>query len=197
MNIIDLATKAMQTTINTAVSGVRTVVDSISNAVAGVRTVVDNIKSTTDTTKTTVDAIDSRTNITNFSVDAIKSVVDGTKTKVDTLDTRTNTMNGNVNTINTNVGSPTSAASSSTSSNAHAKLNYLLANRSVIKRIQSGRITSTTDALNINISTVNLAKSILICDANNTGGVMVFETSSVLRYYGSTAEVFWQVIEFN
>jgi len=46
MNIIDLATKTMQATINAAVSGIRSVVDAI--------------KTTTDATKTTVDTIDSR-----------------------------------------------------------------------------------------------------------------------------------------
>lgn len=78
MNIIDLATKAMQTAIKSVVDATKTKVDTI-----------DTRTTTINTNVSTVD-----TNLTNT-----KSVVDATKSKVDAIDNRTTTMSTNIDTL--------------------------------------------------------------------------------------------------
>lgn len=137
---------------------IKTVVDAI-------KTVVDAIKTTTDATKVKVDTIDTRTttintNVStiNTNVDSVKTVVDATKTKVDTIDvTLTSTKNvvdsskTILDTVSTNIGTPTTAASATTSANAHAKLNFLLSKQPVGNLMKVGThlgrlyISSTTE----------------------------------------------------
>ena len=110
---------------------------------------------------------------TSVKQDAIKTTVDGIDTKATT--------------INTNLGTPTSGASSATSANAHAKLNYLLANSQVVKSIQRGRATiSSVDPVRVVVNAVNMQKSMLNISTSTNGNDI---TSNAYGYLKSSTEL--------
>lgn len=146
-------------------------------------------------------------------VDSIKTTTDGTKTKVDTIDTRTNTMNTNVNTVNTNLntvntnlGSPMTSANNATSANAHAKLNYLLANMptGIVKSVQRGLFTDSGTYADITINTVNPNKCLVTVEGGggtyNAAMALYALTANQIRFRRTVSsagmEYSYQIVEF-
>ena len=85
MNIIDLATKTMQTAIKTVVDAIKVVVDAIKTTTDATKTKVDTIDTRTNTINTNVSAINTNVAAVKTTVDSTKSVVDATKANIDTL----------------------------------------------------------------------------------------------------------------
>lgn len=130
---------------------------------------------------------------TKSTQDEIKTNVDNVNTNVTSVKADVATVKSNVNTINTNLGTPATSASSTTSANAHAKLNWLTTNISLlssagripsIKRVQRGKkfVSRRPESdIDISIQYCDPTKSFLICD----GYVMKFYASSVDEYEAS------------
>lgn len=85
MEVLKIATKALQLAIQTTVDGVRTVVDSIKTTTDAIKVKVDTVDTRTNTINTNVSTVKTTAESTKTVVDATKSVADITKTNIDTL----------------------------------------------------------------------------------------------------------------
>ena len=153
-----------------------------------------------------VNYLEDRLTTVEGNLDTVKSDVSTNKSNISTINTNLNTVKSdvstnksNISTINTNVNSIKNTVSSLGSSGSSGN--------SVIKSVQRGGVGgfNTSKGQEINISTVNPSKCIVILTYNNSGGNMYgcsysLQSNKLTIYSSGTStwptSIYYQIIEF-